>query len=143
MHRDLPPADGDQWRINFSRVEWQHEVIDGVYRRVPDTPEDNWVWSPTGVIDMHRPERWGVLQFSDRTSDPPPARPLEDWEQRLVLIDLLEAQQAYRNRQGRYAPTLADLSFEHPGLRLEATSTQFRATLVQLSIDHERRLEQL
>ena len=60
----LPPRDGDQWRINFSRVEWQHTVVDGDYRKIPDTPEYNWVWSPQGVIDMHRPERWGVLQFS-------------------------------------------------------------------------------
>ena len=32
--------------------------------RVPNTPEDNWVWSPQGVIDMHRPEHWGYVQFS-------------------------------------------------------------------------------
>ena len=33
-----PPRDGDQWRINFSRVEWQHEVKDGKYHKVPNTP---------------------------------------------------------------------------------------------------------
>ena len=25
-HRQTPPKDGDQWRINFSRVEWRHEI---------------------------------------------------------------------------------------------------------------------
>ena len=25
--------------------------------------EDNWVWSPQGLVDMHVPERWGVVQF--------------------------------------------------------------------------------
>lgn len=59
----LPPGPGDTWRVNFSRVEWRLEVIDGAYERVPDTPEDNWVWSPQGVIDMHRPERWGFVTF--------------------------------------------------------------------------------
>ncbi len=60
-----PPKPGDQWRINFSRVEWTHEVLDGKYRKVPREvkPEDNWVWSPQGLIDMHQPEHWGFLHF--------------------------------------------------------------------------------
>ena len=45
-----PPDDGDRWRINFSRVEWQFTVVDGTYVKVPDTAEDNWVWSPQGAI---------------------------------------------------------------------------------------------
>jgi hypothetical protein len=48
-----PPAPGTVWRINFSRVEWK-----------PGSPkEDNWVWSPQGVINMHVPARWGYLHF--------------------------------------------------------------------------------
>lgn len=60
---DTPPAPGDAWRVNFSRVQWHHEIASGKYRKIPDTPEDNWVWSPQGVIDMHAPEKWGVVQF--------------------------------------------------------------------------------
>jgi hypothetical protein len=59
----LPPGPGESMRINFSRVEWQVTVEDGRYRKVPDTPEDNWVWSPQGIVDMHHPERWGLLEF--------------------------------------------------------------------------------
>lgn len=40
------------WRINFSRVEWLNP-----------TKEENWVWNPTGKIDMHMPELWGVVYF--------------------------------------------------------------------------------
>ena len=58
-----PPRAGDAWRINFSRVQWQTEVVDGAYRKVGGTKEDNWVWTPQGVIDMHRPERWGFVRF--------------------------------------------------------------------------------
>ena len=48
-----PPVPGTIWRINFSRVEWK-----------PGNPkEDNWVWSPQGVINMHVPDRWGYLHF--------------------------------------------------------------------------------
>ncbi|MCF8259734.1 MAG: carbohydrate-binding family 9-like protein [Melioribacteraceae bacterium] len=66
---------GEVWRINFSRVQWQHEIIDGIYhkKKNPETnksyPEDNWVWSPQYAIDMHRPEHWGYLEFSENLSD--------------------------------------------------------------------------
>ena len=65
-----PPQAGDRWRVNFSRVQWQVDVAAGRYvkRFKPGTkdplPEDNWVWSPQGAVDMHMPERWGYVQFS-------------------------------------------------------------------------------
>lgn len=63
---------GHWLRINFSRVQWQHELdADGNYSRKKDAngqylPEDNWVWSPSGQIAMHMPERWGYLYLSDQ-----------------------------------------------------------------------------
>jgi hypothetical protein len=27
--------------------------------------EDNWVWSPQGLVAMHYPEMWGLVQFSE------------------------------------------------------------------------------
>ncbi len=68
-----PPHDGTQWRVNFSRVEWHTEVQDGRYVKQTDRntgrdlPEENWVWSPQGLIDMHYPEMWGFVQFTDQT----------------------------------------------------------------------------
>lgn len=59
----IPPRPGDTWRVNFSRVEWQHELVNGRYRRIKGTKEDNWVWSPQGKINMHIPEHWGRVQF--------------------------------------------------------------------------------
>ena len=79
--RRARPRAGDQWRVNFSRVQWQLDVRDGRYakRLDPQTgkpmPEDNWVWSPQGAVNMHMPERWGVVQFSDRSAGEP-ATPL-------------------------------------------------------------------
>jgi hypothetical protein len=67
------PADGSELRINFSRVNWQHEVdLEGRYsrKRNPETgkrlPEYNWVWSPQGIINMHYPEYWGKLLFRSK-----------------------------------------------------------------------------
>jgi hypothetical protein len=57
------PQPGDLWRVNFSRVEWQIQTGGKEYKKVPGKPEDNWVWSPQGVINMHVPERWGYVEF--------------------------------------------------------------------------------
>jgi hypothetical protein len=59
------PAPGESWRINFSRVEWRVQVANGRYQKLPG-PEDNWVWSPQGVINMHVPEKWGTVHFLGR-----------------------------------------------------------------------------
>lgn len=76
--RETPPNFEDIWRVNFSRVQWEHEVVGGNYVRVPphgtklcsglnpedqQHPEDNWVWSSQGVVNMHIPDRWGRVVF--------------------------------------------------------------------------------
>ncbi|MEZ6073760.1 MAG: carbohydrate-binding family 9-like protein [Pirellulales bacterium] len=103
-----PPRDGDQWRVGFSRVEWMVNIVDGKYVKVPRTerPEDNWVWSPQGLINMHRPERWGFVQFS--TAAPgtaefvdDPTLPARDW-----LMGIYHRQRAYREQFGHYADSL-------------------------------------
>lgn len=60
------------WRLNFSRVNWNFDLINGKYERAIDgktgnyLPEYNWVWSPQGVINMHEPEHWGYVYFSEK-----------------------------------------------------------------------------
>ena len=49
------PKKFPSWRINFSRVEWMSK----------GGPEENWVWNPTGQVNMHIPENWGYLNFID------------------------------------------------------------------------------
>jgi hypothetical protein len=97
--RRTPPRDGDQWRINFSRVEWQHEVVGGKYRKVKGKREDNWVWSPQGVIDMHRPEQWGYLQFSNAPAGQAAFRPDPAGPARRLLHRVYYAQRAYREKK--------------------------------------------
>lgn len=112
--RKLPPREGEQMRINFSRVEWRHTVERVRYRKVSGMPEDNWVWSPQGVVDMHRPETWGYVQFAARASTafrPDPAGVV-----RHVLSAVHERQQAFRKAHGHWARTLEEL-----GVRAEAS----------------------
>lgn len=56
------PRPGEEWRINFSRVEWDVDVVDNAYSKRKQ-PEHNWVWSPQGAIAMHMPEKWGYVRF--------------------------------------------------------------------------------
>lgn len=59
------PKDGEQWKVNFSRVQWDVDIIEGKYVKT-DNPEFNWVWSPQGHIYMHFPHFWGLVQFTEK-----------------------------------------------------------------------------
>jgi len=112
------PVEGDQWRINFSRVEWRVKVKDGKYEKEVDPasgkpyPENNWVWSPQGYINMHMPEFWGFVQFAGQRkagsvefNEPPESEIM--W----VLRNLYYRQFQYEEENGRYAPDLKDLAW--------------------------------
>lgn len=126
---DRPIQAGDYWRINFSRVQWL----------TPGQAEENWVWSPTGKIDMHMPERWGFLFFSQEQIDTPrsggirstspqkstkkqstgdsPSPDLTsgeyscplDKEAYQLLWALFYAQKEYHTRENNYRRTVTDL----------------------------------
>ena len=49
------PSEHPVWRMNFSRVEYLHK----------EGPEENWVWAPTGKVDIHIPDKWGYVMFVD------------------------------------------------------------------------------
>jgi len=136
--RPVPPVDGDVWWVNYSRVQWHLDVVDGVYvkRTGPDgkgLPEDNWVWSQQGVIAMHEPESWGLVMFADEPAGE--EREFvgpEDLSQRELLRIVYEAQHRYRKEFGRYAdaPELLGLP---PGssafpLELHTTPSGFEAS---------------
>lgn len=49
---------GRLWRMNFSRVQWPRGAKN----------EENWVWAPTGVVDIHMPERWAYVWLTGEPS---------------------------------------------------------------------------
>lgn len=130
--RPSVPREGDQWRVNFSRVEWTTDVVDGKYRVKPGVNEHNWVWSPQQVVDMHRPERWGYVQFAEVAT---PFVPDPSWPARQWLQSVYEAQREFRLAHKRYAATLAELGVAAPSAgdlgaaRLAVTPSLFEATV--------------
>jgi hypothetical protein len=130
-----PPHDGEQWRVNFSRVEWRHEVVEGRYRKVAETREDNWVWSPQGVVDMHRPEHWGYVQFATAPLGTATFRPDPSGPVRHLLHRIYYGQGDYQKAHGSYASTLSALGLPHlagasnRAPRIEVTTSGFEVTL--------------
>jgi hypothetical protein len=132
----VPPKDGHQWRINFSRVEWDTTIEAGKYVKVKGRPEHNWVWSPQGIIDMHCPERWGYLQFSTRTKGPvkylpDPSRGVQDF-----LHEIYYAQRSYHKKHGAFTKDFAKLGIKASTLGtpgIEVTRTGYTATMAPKS----------
>ncbi|MGB7294762.1 MAG: carbohydrate-binding family 9-like protein [Candidatus Aminicenantales bacterium] len=139
--RKLPRA-GDQWRVNFSRVEYRVEVKDGKSIKVADPaagkplPEDNWVWAPTGLINIHYPEMWGFVQFSDRTVGEGEETFLRRPEEAIkwALRQVYYKQKTRLMNHDGYSDSLSDLGIgpmKVPGYqwlpRIEATWNQWEA----------------
>jgi Domain of unknown function (DUF1083). len=137
------------WRVNFSRVEWDTKVENGKYVKEVDPstgknkPENNWVWSPQGVINMHCPERWGYLSFSNSTSlegVKPFVVPQEE-QAKSALWALFYRQEEYAGKNGLYAKDMKDLGFKKDitvnnvpyTLLLETTTDTYEATLLDKS----------
>ena len=119
---------GNCWRVNFSRVEWLSK------------PEENWVWSATGAVDMHMPERWGYLYLSGKTVGEGTDEVVFPHDMNLykLLWAIYYAQAEAKEKSGKYLQRLADLGLAEedkallPGgsqLRLEATDTMFKITV--------------
>ena len=133
--RPAPPRDGDQWRANFSRVQWMLDHSSGAYKKVAGVPEHNWVWSPQHVIDMHRPESWGYVQFSTGRPGAATFRPDPSHAARHWLHQVYYAQQAYRKVHQRFATGLDELtvpSASDPALgdpRMRSADHAFEASI--------------
>ncbi len=131
-HRRYPPSAGEQWRINFSRVQWQTTVEDGKYKKVPDVREDNWVWSPQGIIDMHRPEKWGTVQFSTQQEGTVGLNPDMTENARKMLMEIYHKQRANHRKTGAWWTTLEQLGIDSAkaaGVVIEQTEAGYRAKI--------------
>ncbi len=141
----LQPENGDVFKINFSRVNWQTDIINGKYvrKKDPETkkklPEFNWVWSPQGVINMHYPERWSMVQFSEKpvTAEKEEFQlPVEEVFSKYLWL-IYYKQLVFTREFGVYAPTLQRLGIPETGtvkgdsyqIGLETDVHKYSATL--------------
>lgn len=109
------PKNGEFYRVNFSRVHWKTDVKDNTYKKRTDAsgnllPEDNWVWAPTGLVNIHYPELWAFVFFSEDREDPDcdctiPEDELRKWE----LRKLYYAENILYETTGSYSDSLSVL----------------------------------
>jgi len=139
--KPAPPRGGDQWRVNFSRVEWETEISGSSYAKVAGRSEDNWVWSPQGLINMHYPEKWGFVQFAADTVGRGEAEffPPPEEEAKGVLRGIYYRQREFREAHGRYTANLDSLGLGHQLLRhflwppqIQVTDHLFEAALEEV-----------
>ena len=130
------PRDGDQWRVNFSRVEWRFEIENGKYVRLKGRPEDNWVWSQQGAVNMHQPETWGYVQFSTAAPGQAIVKPDPAGPAKHLLHQIYRAERSYQKEHGSYAPNLNELGLAgigHESLagppRIAAAADGFQASV--------------
>lgn len=143
-----PPAAGEYWRVNFSRVEWQVEIVDRKYQKVinPQTgkpfPEDNWVWSPQGIINMHYPEMWGFVQFSAREAGASREtfRPQSFEAAKWLLRQIYYRERTYFLNHDKYCSDYFQLGLTPEPLagfkwppKVEASQHQFSAMLTEIN----------
>jgi cellulose/xylan binding protein with CBM9 domain len=132
--RPAPPGEGDQWRVNFSRVQWPFDTTTGRYVKPKDAREDNWVWSPQFVVDMHRPELWGYVQFTSRAPGEVTFVPDRSWPARTWLHRAYYAQREYRKAHGRFAMTIDDLKLGAPGPELSEPTLQTAGSVFEAHV---------
>ena len=104
------------WRVNFSRVNWDFQITDNQYKRKKDADgkflhEHNWVWSPTGVINMHEPEKWGYVYFSSKLAGQKDNFIIsEDEKIKWELYKLHRAQKEFFKNNNKYSRTIDSLT---------------------------------
>lgn len=113
-YHEVVPRDAF-WRVNFSRVNWDYELTNGVYSRKKDLKgrflhEYNWVWSSQGVVNMHEPEKWGYVYFSskDAGSETPFEIP-KDEEIKWALYKMYRAQKAHFSKTNQWLTTIKSI----------------------------------
>jgi hypothetical protein len=142
-----PPVDGEQWRINFSRVQWQIIAEDGGYSKKinPQSgkhfPEDNWVWSPIGVVNMHIPERWGYVQFADTPVGQNTSLFVyqPDVQIKDELRMLYNAQKAFYGISGQFTSQFSELNINTRLSDIEIESSKSRFKISSPATDQDLR----
>ena len=131
------------WRVNFSRVNWDFQLEQNRYQRKKNQQgkfesEYNWVWSPMGVINMHRPEDWGYVYFSSKKAGEQDEFQIpKDHRVKQYLYMLYRKQKEFYKKNKRWGTTFEEISSNHLEIEgnrlirnLENHQTGFNITVV-------------
>jgi hypothetical protein len=131
------PNPGDYFRFNLSRVEWRTQVSGGRYVKTTDPatgkpyPEYNWVYAPTGVVNIHYPELWAFLYFASEDCNALsntfaiPEIEKVKWELRKIYY----AEREFFENNNAFTDDLNALKIDKPDyeIHIEKTTSMFEA----------------
>lgn len=113
---DRKPIDGEQYRVNFLRIEYPLKVVDGKYVKDVNPKYGNetgnhWTWSPVGRVDLHSPDLYGYIQVSDKVAGTETVKfnANPDEQIKWMLRRLYYRQKQYNGEAKEYAKNLATL----------------------------------
>ena len=142
---EVPLMAGNYWRLGFSRVEWQTQNVNGKTERKQNEageflPEYNWTCPATGKINMHMPERWNYLYFSNKPAGTdsfryPANHNIEKllWAMFYAQGEQFESTETYFNRLEQFGLSKEDLALlpDDAEIALEATTRKFEITVTK------------
>jgi hypothetical protein len=102
------PNNNEVWFLQFARTQHVLRLTkDGQYEIAPNISGKWWAWQPSGAINLHLQDRWGLVQFKRTNTD----RKFEfqNWHIYKALFDVLEAMKVFKAKNGVYASTLEEL----------------------------------
>jgi hypothetical protein len=113
MNGSKNPSNGTIWRMNFSWVQGLLDKFIGKYYLKKNhhgrvVSEQYYVWSPQGIVNLHYPERWGYVLFSDSASDKK-FLSAEDEKLKLEVWKYYYLQQQFKSKNGKYASRIKQL----------------------------------
>ena len=137
---------GNYWRLGFSRVEWQTQNVNGRTERKQNEageylPEYNWTCPATGKINMHMPERWNYLYFSDKPAGTDSFRYPTNHNIEKLLWAIFYAQGEHFDSTGNYFSKIEQLGLskedysllpEGAEIIMETTARKFEVTVFKV-----------
>ena len=114
--RPAPPREGDQWRVNFSRVQWPFDDDDGTVRETEGRPRGQ-LGLVAAARRRHAPARAVGIRpvHVARAGRGDASCPTPSWPARAWLHRAYYAQRDSRKAHGRWATSIDDLKLGVPG----------------------------
>ncbi|ORX89726.1 hypothetical protein K493DRAFT_340462 [Basidiobolus meristosporus CBS 931.73] len=132
------PDDDDGYsNFNFMRSGWPPKSVESNDDESPRRRKRahilahlqryHYTWSPQYSQDIHNPEWWGTVYFSNQTKDAC-FKPDASYNTRYVLMQIYWAQKNYYRHNGRYSADISTLSTENPMWNICTPSPKIQLT---------------
>ncbi|XP_041351417.1 uncharacterized protein LOC121370334 [Gigantopelta aegis] len=101
-----PAVDGEVWFMVLARPQYETEVVNGKYQKVPGSKASWYSWVPVGAVNLHLPSKWGLLEFSKGQPQKNPTFSFSRWTTYQALFDIFNAEKTFNAVNAGYVSDL-------------------------------------